>query len=154
MEILLIAILIAFLLDTITDWYYIEILKKAISYRRTAILVFLWIVGAIVLDLSRYASYGAGAPLYGIPIEILLYRVSLIVTIPSIRWIFHDYFLNLFRGKDRDYLGKGESSAYTDRFLRRIEERYSLPYSVTRALALWVSIVLAWFIILIAEILI
>ena len=56
--------------------------------------------------------------LFGCVDEPLLIRC--IIFLPFVRWIAHDLILNLLRGKQWDYLGRGEKASVLDRFLAKL----------------------------------
>lgn len=70
--------------------------------------------------------------------------ITVSIVLPFLRWTMHDTLLNKWRNLPSDYLGVGPNSAYTDRFLLTLKEKFGLHPDAVRVIFLAISILIAF----------
>ena len=71
----------------------------------------------------HYVQLAILIAIMGILIWTKLIEWNQVLLMTGFYWFSFEYFLNIFRGRDWDYIG---NTAYSDKLIRRVFKRYSL----------------------------
>ncbi|MEM7372803.1 MAG: hypothetical protein AAF587_29550 [Bacteroidota bacterium] len=118
---LILIILTILLIDPVLDHRKIRQNIK-ILHDKEALHVMLVILGACL-----------GAVIAGVHV---LKIAAVVAMVPSVRWVIHDYGLNIIRGLPLSYLGKGEGAAKSDKLLAFMKDEFGVNGFLVRFLFL------------------
>ena len=133
MELLTTLFFVILLINSALDWYNIKKRNREIRHGWELIVesLFYFLVTAFVL-LTKKAE--------------LKETLFLIIPWPGVRWLIHDFVLNILRGLPAGYIDREEVSAFSDKVLAWFEDALGINQFIIKVVVIGIGVALAFFV--------